>query len=121
MRSNLAGVLMVTARRSAKGKGYVEYGFDRIIKGDSMAPTFPDGTRVVFGHFLRAGERPVVGKYYHVETRAGAMFKRLVSAGAGLLVFQGINRRKFPRRYVLRRSEIVRMARVTGVWMAVRP
>lgn len=95
----------------------IENGVFRIkIKGDSMEPNYHEGNLIEFkimrdGGPISEGDVLLVGKDYYVQVGDEATFKRLSKIDDEELVFQAINRKKYPKPIMVRRAQILRMAK----------
>jgi Peptidase S24-like len=94
------------------GDDTIQQGLFRVrIAGDSMLPRFKTGMIIEF-QCLRDGRHFLaIGADYYVQKADGsATFKRLVAIGDDILTFRALNEKKYPKRIVVARSDITRMA-----------
>jgi hypothetical protein len=85
------------------------------IVGDSMTPEHQSGDIIEF-ELLRDGKPALqIGRHYFIHHRDGkGTFKRLEKIEVGTLTFVALNREKYPEPFVMRRTEIKRMALAIG-------
>jgi transcriptional regulator with XRE-family HTH domain len=90
----------------------MSHGLFRVrLQGDSMKPVYPDRTVVEFRCLRSHLDEAQIGKDYYVQRSDGyATFKRLEKIDEHTLVFAAINKRKYPKRLVVARQEISRLA-----------
>ncbi len=90
--------------------------FNARLLGDSMSPTYPSGTVVVFRFIHTAGRDLQIGADYYVQKADGeATFKKLKSLTRETMEFSAINKTKYPRTLLADRHEVVKMARAIAV------
>lgn len=81
------------------------------LRGDSMKPKYPDGSIVEF-HCLRTHlDEAEAGKDYYVQRSDGfATFKRIEKIDDHAVTLIALNRRKYPKRMIVARQEVSRLA-----------
>jgi transcriptional regulator with XRE-family HTH domain len=81
------------------------------LRGESMKPTYPDGTIVEFRCLRADHEGPQVGKDYYVQRSDGyATFKRVAKIEEDSMTLEALNKKQKPRYLVVPRQEVSRMA-----------
>jgi SOS-response transcriptional repressor LexA len=93
----------------------IDHGFFRVlIRGDSMAPRWKDGTTVEF-RCLREGRDALhAGEDYYVQRDSEATFKRLHKFDDESMTLVALNRKVYPQPMRVLRADVVRMAIAEG-------
>lgn len=81
------------------------------LQGDSMKPEYPDRTIVEFRCLRRHLDDVEVGQDYYVQRSDGyATFKRVEKIDEDTITLVAINKKKYPKRLVVARQEVSRVA-----------
>jgi len=94
----------------------MNFGVFRIkIGGDSMEPMWPNGSRVEFKNVQYTTEPLVEGEDYYVQVDSLATFKRLEKLTPEEMVFRALNKKKYPKPFVVRTEAVIQMARAENI------
>ncbi len=102
----------VTDLGEATSNAQIDHGRFRVrLRGNSMEPTYKDGTVVEFRCLRADHEGPLAGRDYYVQRSDGmATFKRMERVGEDTLTLRALNRKKYPKPMPVARADVVRMA-----------
>jgi hypothetical protein len=91
----------------------IDHGLFRVrLAGDSMEPTYPDGSLVEFQCLRPDRDGVIVGKSYYVQKSDGtATFKRVSKVNEETFELSAINRKRYPKSMIVERGLVTRIAR----------